>query len=59
MAKRKFNLVEDYQEALWVLDEFVTDVEAIEGDDLHDSVKDSWPDIYVTFLKARKLVRDD
>ena len=55
----KFNAAQDHAECLRVLDEFVSDVEAVEGDDLHESVAQTWPDLWVTYQKARQLVRDD
>jgi hypothetical protein len=52
--KSRFSLVENYQECLAVLDEFVRDVEAA-GE---SSCEGDWPDLFRTYLKARHIVRD-
>lgn len=51
----KFNLNEDYTQCLQVLHEFCQDVEAV-GE---EEVGEKWPDLLVTYYKARKLVRDE
>ena len=51
----KFKVLDDYQDALRVLNEFVADIEAA-GE---KAVEADWPDLFVTYLKARRLVRDD
>lgn len=48
----------DHAACLAVLDEFVSDIEAVEGG-RRRSVARTWPDLWVTYRKARKLVRDD
>ena len=57
--KPRFSLTENYQECLGVLDEFVSDIEAVESDPNRETVEITWPDLWTTYLKARKLVRDE
>lgn len=49
----------DHAECLRVLDEFVGDIEAVVSDPNCETVEITWPDLWITYLKARKLVRDD
>lgn len=51
----KFDLTEDYVSCLQVLHEFCQDVEAV-GE---EKMGEEWPDLLVTYYKARKLVRDE
>ena len=52
--KSRFSLVENYQQCLAVVDEFVRDVEAA-GE---SSCQSDWPDLFRTYLKARHIVRE-
>ena len=53
----------DHAACLAVLDEFVSEVENFESlmefEKPFESIEDGWPDLWVTYLKARKLVRDE
>jgi hypothetical protein len=48
-------------QALAILAEFVNDVETVYGKDAEElrDMETGWYDLRVTYLKARKLVRDE
>lgn len=42
--------------ALDVLREFVTDIEAVYGENLSRSLVDDWPDLHATYEKAKAVI---